>query len=312
MASSTIASTKNTVRSISLPSRPHPTNLMVEDELTKLKSWEASCSRASTPSSGSILSGLSGLEELYACLDEFLNTTSTRQVVSHNGHESSAIDEILDASVRVLDVCEAVRDIVGEVKEHARALTSAIRRRKWDVSVESHIVEYTGLRKKVRKDAKRLVTTLKLLDNKLTASSPPFMMLDQDPEFARAVRVLREVNSSTVAVFRSLVSFLWGPAMKPKQSGWRVISRLLVHKGTVGCEERQEEGVNELDCVDDSLKYLLLCKKGGEEVGKLTSQIVSKQFGNLEVCVGSIEDGLECLFRRLIRSRASLLNIISQ
>lgn len=53
-------------------------------------------------------------------------------------------------------------------------------------------------------------------------------------------------------------------------------------------------------------------QKGGREVEKMNRQLVVKQLGDLEVCAGSIEEGLECLFRRLIRSRASLLNIISQ
>ncbi|XVF62266.1 hypothetical protein PTKIN_Ptkin08bG0203600 [Pterospermum kingtungense] len=63
------------VRSISLPSRSHPSTLRVEDELNRFKTWESSSSSSST--SEWICAGLSGLEDLYQCMDELLNMAST-------------------------------------------------------------------------------------------------------------------------------------------------------------------------------------------------------------------------------------------
>ncbi|KAK2656892.1 hypothetical protein Ddye_009944 [Dipteronia dyeriana] len=59
------------VRSISLPSISHPTTIKIEEELRKLR--ESLDQESSTSSSGSFcVSGLSGIEELYLCLDDIL------------------------------------------------------------------------------------------------------------------------------------------------------------------------------------------------------------------------------------------------
>ncbi|WRX08003.1 Protein BPS1 [Theobroma cacao] len=101
------------VRSISLPSRSHPTTLRIEDELNRLKTWEAS----PLSTSESICAGLSGLEDLYQCMDDLLNLASTQQVLSQHQHEK-CIDELLDGSVRLLDICSIARDYMFQLKEH--------------------------------------------------------------------------------------------------------------------------------------------------------------------------------------------------
>ncbi|KAJ7953204.1 DUF241 domain protein [Quillaja saponaria] len=159
------------VRSISLPSGSHPTTLRIEEELNKLRNWLAT----STSTSGSITRGLSGLEELYICLDDLLNLTSTQQVVPYHQQEKS-VEELLDGSVRILDICGITRDNLLQVREHVQALQSALRRRKGDSSIESKVAEYTLFRKKMKKNAKKLITALKQMENKSGASP----LLDQD------------------------------------------------------------------------------------------------------------------------------------
>ncbi|KAK5843831.1 hypothetical protein PVK06_006289 [Gossypium arboreum] len=119
--------TKYHVRSISLPSRSHPTTLRIEDELKRLKTSEPSALSATE----SISAGLSGLGDLYQCMDELLNMSSTQQVLSMYQHEK-CIDELLDGYVKLLDICGIARDYMFQIKEHVHALQSALRRRKGD------------------------------------------------------------------------------------------------------------------------------------------------------------------------------------
>ena len=145
------------VRCISLPSRSHPSTLRLEEELNKLKTWEQATSTSTSTSSVLICKGLTGLDELYKCMDDFLNMTSTQQVLSQNQHEK-CVEELLDGSVRLLDICGITRDTMLLIKEHVRALQSALRRRKGDSSIESNINNYISFKKKMKKDAKKLIT----------------------------------------------------------------------------------------------------------------------------------------------------------
>ncbi|KAF5753092.1 hypothetical protein HS088_TW01G01011 [Tripterygium wilfordii] len=287
-----MTSSRYHVRSISLPSRSHPSTLRIEEALNKFKTLDA-FSRSST---GSICTGLSGLEELYRCMDDLLNMGSTQQVLSHNQNEK-CIDELLDGSVRLLDVCTNIRDMLLQIKEHVQALQSALRRRKGDSSTETSISTYISFRKRMKKDSKRLVAALKQMENKLGASP----ISDQDHHLSAVIRVLREVNVTSISIFQSLLLFLSMSVSKPRQGKWSLVSKLM-HKGMIACEEKQES-LNELEIVDAAL-----CE--GLNIEKM--QNTNKRLEALETSIQGLENGLESVFRRLIKARAAVLNIISQ
>ncbi|OMO83456.1 hypothetical protein COLO4_22518 [Corchorus olitorius] len=280
------------VRSISLPSRSHPTTLRIEEEINRLKTAEAISQYSA---SESICAGLSGLEDLYQCMDDLLNMPSTQQVLSQNQHEK-CIDQLLDGSVRLLDICGIARDYMFQIKEHVQALQSALRRRKGDSSIESSILHYYSFRKEMKKQAKKLITELKQFDNKVGASP----LQNQDHHFSAVIRVLREVNVMNACIFQSLFSFLSAP-VSSKQAKWSLVSKLM-HKGVVSCEEKQEV-VNELEKVDAAL-----CKHTSD-VDKI--KIAHERLVALENSIQGLENRLEFVFRHLIKARTSLLNIIS-
>lgn len=99
-----IATSKATchVRSISLPARLHPITLNVEVHLDRLRSSKAT--------STSNYHKLSGLKDLYECIDDLLQLSVTQRTLS-NGQCGKSVDEVLDGSLRLLDVCVITRDI---------------------------------------------------------------------------------------------------------------------------------------------------------------------------------------------------------
>lgn len=289
------------VRSISLPSRSHPSTIIIEDELSRVNNWKASSALLSA--SESICAGLSGLENLYRCMDDVLNVTSTRQVLSQHQHER-CVDEMLDGSVRLLDICGIARDYMVRIKEHVRSLQSALRRRKGDSSIENNIIDYSRFRKEMKKQGKKLVNELKQMSNKLGASSAPLMDDDQDQHFSAMVGVLTEVNVMNISIFQSLFSFLSAPVVSSKQTRWSLVSKLM-HKGVkISCEDQPK--LNELESVDAALGS----RHCWADVEKM--QIARKRLVALERSIESLESRLECVFRHLIKARISLLNIISQ
>ena len=278
------------VRSISLPSRSHPTTLKIQQQLNKLTTLEAS----STSALGKTSNGLSGLEELYNCMDELLSLPSTQQALSLHQHEKW-VNELLDGPVSLLDICGTARDVISQFKENVGDLESALRRRKGDVCIEISINNYISSRKKMNKDAKKLLAAMKK-DNK----SP---LLDQEHQLSTMITVFRGVNIMSISIFQSLLLLLSTPVLKSRPSRWSLVSKFM-HKGAVSCEESAEN--TELKSVDLALGVL-----SSEEAKLETMQIALKGVEALEVSIEGLEKGLERMFRRLVKTRASLLNIIS-
>ncbi|XP_054808187.1 uncharacterized protein LOC129310391 [Prosopis cineraria] len=272
-------------RSISLPSRSHPTTIKVDEELNNLKTWEAT----STPTSDSVRSGLFLLEDVYVSLDELLNMPSTQMAVSQH-QADTCVEELLDGSVRVLDTCGITRDILLQIKENVGALHSAVRRRKGDSSVEKSVAEYEFFTKKMKKNVKTLITDLKHMESRFGATP----LLNLDDQMASVIRVIREAIVMNVSIFQSLLAFL----VMPKEAKWFVVAKWM-HKGTVEACEEKSEMVNELKSVESVLNSVV--SEGGR-VEKM--KIVHARLEALEMAIESLETGLEIVFRRLIKTRA--------
>ncbi|KAK7253006.1 hypothetical protein RIF29_37370 [Crotalaria pallida] len=279
------------VRSNSFPSASHPTTVRVEEQLRNLKTCEAT-----TSTSDSLGTSLCFLQDLYICLDDLLNLSSTKKLISYHRGEK-CVEEILDGSVRLLDICGITRDTMLQIKENVQALQSSLRRRKGDSSIERCVAEYNLLTKKVKKNAKKLITSLKQMDIKFGVSS----LWDQDQDLAALIKVLREVIAMNMSVFQSLLSFLVIPSSKSKVS--MMVAKLMLK----GVQSSEDENSNELKCVDAALNTLLSSCINVEKM-----QAAHEKLEDLENAIQNIENGLESVFRRLIKTRASLLNIMTQ
>ncbi|KAH0973173.1 hypothetical protein GBA52_025329 [Prunus armeniaca] len=133
--------------------------------------------------------------------------------------------------------------------------------------------------------------------------------LDLDNHLAAVVRVLREASLITSSVFQSLVSFLSTPVLKPRPSRWSLVS-ISVHKGVLKCENNQHKNMNELENVDIAIGNMLV-NQASEEIEAEKIQSAQRRLEVLDSSMEGLENGLEGLFRLLIRTRVSLLNIFS-
>ncbi|XP_015065454.1 uncharacterized protein LOC107010676 [Solanum pennellii] len=280
-------SSKSNKRSISLPSRSHPATQIIEEELNKLKTWEFS---ASPTAAEAVFRGLIGLGEVHKCMIDLLNLPLTLQSLSQCQNKKW-VDEILDKSVRFLDICGTTRDIVSQFKENVKDVQSSLRRRKEDLSINN----YTIFRKKMKKEAKSLITALKRMDHEEVVD-----VMEVDDQLVSAViRVLREVATMGISVFQILLNYLSASNSKPI-SKWSLVSRLVNKGGDQG-------NVNEIESVDVALSSLSKC--GPNEVEKI--QFVLSKLERVEAHFECIENGLDNIFRCLIRSRSTLLNVVS-
>ncbi|XP_071739143.1 uncharacterized protein [Rutidosis leptorrhynchoides] len=299
MAVSTKCSIKGQVKSISLPSRSHPTTLRIEQQLNTTKT--AASVAAAKPTAETICNGLLELVEVYKCMDTLLNSSSTKLLISRQQNKKW-VENLIDETVNFLDVCGSTKDMVTQIKEHIVDLQCALRRRKGDSNVENSIMKYNCFRKKIKKDIKLLAGNLKKVDNVITVVDS-----DIDHQLAAVIKSVIEVSEITVSVFESLLMFMSLPISRANK--WALVVSKLMHKGMVTCEHQQEQ-MNEFESVEDALKSLYKCESYADEFEKM--QVTKSRLEKLETRIDCVETKLECMFRQLIGTRSSLLNIISQ
>ncbi|KAJ9536102.1 hypothetical protein OSB04_un000712 [Centaurea solstitialis] len=290
-------------KSISLPSRSHPSTLRIEEQLNLIKS-----SSSSTPSVDNICNGLSQLVELHRLTDGLLVLPVTQNLIAFH-RNTMWVDQVLEVSMKLLDICSSIRDVVLQMVERVRDLECALRRRKDHTSIQIGIANYIEFRKKTKKEAKELITRLKQSEkvNGVVAD------LDNH-DLPAVIRVLMEVTEVTVSIFESLLTYVSvsvsvsAPVLKLK--GWSFVVWKLMHKGAiVSCKEdgKHKGVVNELEAVDVSLVNIL---NGGEQRVEVM-QMMQLRLEGMQARMQRIESGLECIFRVLVKTRASLLNIMS-
>ncbi|KAK9690630.1 hypothetical protein RND81_09G141700 [Saponaria officinalis] len=272
MASSTVYH----ARSISLPSRPHPTTEQVVEQLCRLRSSQsASCS------SSSVSEGLTGLKDLYSCVDELL-----QQSVSQN-QNAKWVDEVLDGSLRLLDICSASRDALQQSRERLGDVQSALRRRcSGELSIVSEAVEYLNTRRSVKKAIK------KCLKNLTTET-------EQKSEDNATISLLKDVQALTADTLKSLMSYIVGS----QKSGWSAVTKMIKKNAN------KETYTTEFDDVDATLNSLICQKKSGITSSQMEN--LMSQSLKLESQIQDLDESLECLFRDLVKTRATLLNIFS-
>ncbi|CAG7886226.1 unnamed protein product [Brassica rapa] len=284
---------KKQLRSISLPSRSHPSTAGIEEALNKVKAINTTAG-----SSESILTALAGLEELYNCTEEFLKMGSTQRVMSSDGSEF--MEEMLDGSLRLMDICNISRDLMVETHEHVRGVQSCVRRKKvagggtdqLDVAVSG----YVRFRKNMRKETKKLLGSLKKFDGESCSSSSGVSDGQQDEHLAAVIDAMRRVVSVSVSVLKSFLEFLSGRQSNIKSNNLKSKLAFVLKKKKCNIED----ATNELERLDSAIR--------GDSCSR---DDIQEKLEEVEMSIGGFEKSLEGLFRRLIRTRASLLNIIS-
>ncbi|XP_052197147.1 uncharacterized protein LOC127804329 [Diospyros lotus] len=305
--SSALTGSQGHFRSISLPSRLHPHCGKIEAELNKLKTWEISTGSASPLNAETIRTGLVGLPELYNRVEELIRSPVTRQVILQHQH-GVLVEEALEGSIGLLDSCSMARDFLSLMKESVQDLQSVLRRKGADSSTASNLSSYLCCRKKVKKNITRGLRSLKQIEMKTGPS--PLLDRDQDHYLSMMIRVLREVIGITISVIRCVLVFLQVPVSKSKAKGWSLISKLMITRQVAASESGHGKIFNEVGSVDEAIQSLHGCLRSNNGA-KIGVEMARRRLQALNDRTEGLEAGLDCLFRRLIQHRVSLLNILA-
>ncbi|GMI88009.1 hypothetical protein like AT2G17080 [Hibiscus trionum] len=278
-------------RSNSLPSRQHPAASQIDENLNRLRASQS----AST--SSSIEDKLNFLQDLYDYVDMFLQLPLTQQDLAQE-QQRKLVEQLLDGSLVLLDVCGTAKDALQQTKECTQELQSILRRRRGVEGLANEVRKYLTSRMAARKAICKALKNLKHMENKLSCSS-----FSKDGEIGSVISTLKQVEAVTISVLESLVSFISAPEAKSKTSQWSLVSKLM-HQKRVMCEE-EEQKTNEIANAEAALRSFV--KSGNMK----NVESVQNELQNSDMCIQDLEEGLESFYRRLVKARVTVLNILN-
>ncbi|EOX97493.1 Eukaryotic translation initiation factor 3 subunit A, putative [Theobroma cacao] len=292
MAAQTFHHTRS--NSFPLPSRLSPLVSQIDEHLNRLKASNA------TSTSSAISHKLNGLQDLYDSVDKLLQLPFSQLALVQEQHKEW-VNELLDGSLRLLDLCSTAKDVVLQTKENAHEIQSVLRRRRsGELELVGEVKRYFISRKVLQKTIHKALRNLNGLETNRVFSS------SDDHETTAMVSLLREVEQVTSSTLEYLLSMISGPKEQSKPGSW-LVSKLLHHKRTA-CEQAGRD-INEFEKVDASLRLLVNQKMSRSE--NIINIEMQNQLKDLELCTQDFEDGLECLFRCMIKARVFLLNTLN-
>ncbi|KAJ4774946.1 hypothetical protein LUZ62_059203 [Rhynchospora pubera] len=229
-------------RSVSLPTRSHPFLIKAEEELNKLQA----CMGSSSLTYEIMLDALKAVGRVYESINELLCMSGNQNGLSHMQHRRW-VEQELEESVKLLDVCSTSRDNLDTIRDHVQDLELANRRGDLESS-KRKLRDYSLILKKANRDVK--------------------MQLFKKNEYPEGdslaiVLLLLETREITLSVLQSIFFYLSRHIVSQKSSKWSLVSRL-VEKRTITCNgdvaclrvnvEELENGVESL------FRHLIQCR----------------------------------------------------
>lgn len=219
------------------------------------------------------------LRDLHNSANDLLHSPAIQRALLHQRQEKW-VDEVSEESLRMLDVCGISKDVLLLVKHQLQHLQFTLRR----LCIGSKIVACNRYRKKLKKETLKCLNSLKRMmkNNKYSIASDHLSQIDDNLKVV--VDVLKEVRVTTLSTVETLLSLISIPWLDQKPAKGSFASRFI----------RVSTGQS-LDDICDVLAV----------------QGANKRLEAVEIAIEDLEVDLECMFRRLIQTRVSLLNILT-
>ncbi|XP_042016321.1 uncharacterized protein LOC121764352 [Salvia splendens] len=128
-------------------------------------------------------------------------------------------------------------------------------------------------------------------------------LADREAEAIAVISMLKETEAATLDLIESLLCSVSGS--RSSSSGWSLVSRLIGSRRCSGQDDDDHKHRLEFSEVDAALEKLVRLD-GAMQVDELGLQL-----REMEESLGVVEDKVEGLFKRLVRTRVSLLNMHS-
>ncbi|KAK1362242.1 hypothetical protein POM88_046716 [Heracleum sosnowskyi] len=282
-------------RSSSFPSKSHPLTTSVEEQLSRLRASEA---EAASTSTSTICDNLNCLQGLHQRINELIHLPSFQRAFSK---KRSALDEILEGSLRLLEFSSIAKEALLSTKDSIQVLQSSLRRKTRETGLTQEVMGYTVSRKNIKQLVCKSIKSL--IDFEKSISLP---LSNEDDDLVVIVNMAREVHALSFSVLKSVFSHVSETKATSKQSGWLKVSKFMQLK-RLSLDTKETQG-HEMKKIDEALNALTT-QKSCKDIN--TVQNVLKQLQTVECSIQELEEGLEPIFRCLLNTRVSLLNVLN-
>ncbi|XP_015060834.1 uncharacterized protein LOC107006830 [Solanum pennellii] len=231
------------------------------------------------------LPNFDALRDLHESANDMLHSPVIKREIAHQGQEKWT-HEVSETSLRMLDVCGTTKDVLLLVKDHVHDLKCTFRRISVgeNATTENKFAPFHCHRKKLKKEMLKRLHSLKGM--KYNTKCIDSSSIDNENNLMVVVNVLREVRVATMSILESLMALMSMPSPNVTRKS---------SKGYFGPKLLMR--VNSLS--------------SWEKCDTMTLQCANKRLEAVELAIENLEEELECIIRRLIRTRVSLLNLLT-
>ncbi|CAA0838307.1 Arabidopsis protein of unknown function (DUF241 [Striga hermonthica] len=281
------------MRSSSMPSRPYPLIPEFDRQLQTLKSDNFPTSSSSL---SSIAEKMNNLEQIHDFIDNLLLLPHTHQIFTRERHEKW-VEQILDGYLGLVDACATAKDFISQSKDYIANLLSVLRRKRGSEDLSEFISSRKTIKKQITKSLRKIGSYKK--------NSSVLKTGDKDQETIAAISMLKEAESITLDLIEALLSSISRSKDSSRLSKWSLVSKVMGSR-KVSCHEHKSLMLGFEDLDASLSKFVNKCETGSK------IEELKQQLREMDLAIIVIEERLGSLFKRLIKSRVSLLNMQSQ
>ncbi|WJX29348.1 hypothetical protein P8452_18000 [Trifolium repens] len=175
-------------------------------------------------SSSLICNKINGLRDLIECVENLIQLPLTQDALVHE-HQENWVNNLLDGSLRLLDVCSSAKDALIHTKECTRELQSIIRRKRGgEAEIATKAKKFLTSRKIVKKAISKALTNLKG-----NTKNCNILSTNKDHQTMVLINLLQDVEVATLSTFETTLQFISGTTQL-KSNTWLSISKLIQPK----------------------------------------------------------------------------------